>query len=87
MTMMISMRKRVPILLALATGACGSLHDGPNATGGYAQLRADAVPYAQARSVCFEEGFGMPVDVNEDAAFRTYAFEACMNRLGWSRVR
>ena len=81
------MRKRISILLALATGACEALQDGQNVTGGYSQLRADAVPYAQANSVCFEEGFGMPVDVNEDAAFRTYAFEACMNRLGWSRVR
>jgi len=82
-----SMRTLVSIGLALAAGACGALRDERAASGEYSPVRRDATPYAAARSVCFEEGYGMPVDVNEDAGFRPYAFEACMNRLGWSRSR
>ena len=81
------MRNLVSIGLVLAAGACEALPDQRTTTGGYSPLRADATPYAEARSVCFEEGYGMPVDVNEDAGFRPYAFEACMNRLGWSQFR
>ena len=46
-----------------------------------------AMPYAQARAKCFEEGFGIPSPGINSTADRERAYYRCLEQMGWGSMR
>jgi len=80
------MRKALLVMALLAAAAaCAPL--GNDTQNPPILTRPDAVPYAAARSRCFEEGFGAPNGGPNATAGRQRAYENCLSELGWGNVR
>jgi hypothetical protein len=81
-------RFTLAILIAAATvSACSQTDGGMQRAGVMSQMRDDAMPYDQARAMCWERAWGAPGGGQGAENAKHESYMACMGGLGWQDPR